>query len=305
MLINITKNLEKASSHIRRLYISFAMLFVGVTVYISFFELERSVSLIKNISVFSLFLCSGLIIGSYLLRVWRWLIYMRLLDENSSTMHHVWIYFSGFAFTVSPGKTGELMRSFFLKPLSIPFEYSFGCFVSERFFDIISVLLLGAFYLQLEWFNAFCIVLTFIILPIAVKRTILIISVLFKSYKIYYVLKELPQLWKYKITMKVCVISLFAWFFQGVILFIVLNEMNTYIDVSLAVSIYCLSLLIGALSLIPSGIGATELGMSWLLTQVGIDAETAAIAALVTRSLTLLPSLALGLVSSYILRKCY
>lgn len=70
----------------------------------------------------------------------------------------------------------------------------------------------------------------------------------------------------------------------------------------MAVSIYCLSLLMGAASLLPSGIGVTEVGMIWLLTQVGIDSDIAIITSLISRMLTLWPAMLIGLACAYTLK---
>jgi uncharacterized protein (TIRG00374 family) len=67
----------------------------------------------------------------------------------------------------------------------------------------------------------------------------------------------------------------------------------------MAISIYFLSLLIGAASLIPGGIDVTELGMIWLLTQIGVNNEIAFSATLLARMLTLWPAMAIGVISSF------
>jgi uncharacterized protein (TIRG00374 family) len=97
--------------------------------------------------------------------------------------------------------------------------------------------------------------------------------------------------------------TVIAWSAQGVVLYFFLVALGEDIALHTAVSIYCLSLLIGAASLIPGGLGATELGMSWLLTQVGISPDMALIAALFTRALTLWPAMSIGVMCSGLLLK--
>lgn len=55
--------------------------------------------------------------------------------------------------------------------------------------------------------------------------------------------------------------------------------------------------------MIPGGLGVTELGMSWLLTQIGIFPDIALIAALFTRTFTLWPAMCLGIICSAALSK--
>ena len=88
-----------------------------------------------------------LAVASYAFRSIRWLGYLRLVEIQASTVLHIQIYLSGFAFTASPGKTGELMRATHLSHLGVPFKYNLCSFISERLLDVIIVLLLGAYFL--------------------------------------------------------------------------------------------------------------------------------------------------------------
>ncbi|TOJ34026.1 lysylphosphatidylglycerol synthase domain-containing protein, partial [Vibrio parahaemolyticus] len=63
----------------------------------------------------------------------------------------------------------------------------------------------------------------------------------------------------------------------------------------------CSGLIIGAISLIPAGIGATELGIVFLLTSFGVNNQDAFAISVASRAITLLPALSLGLLCSIIL----
>ena len=86
-----------------------------------------------DLSAFIIIKCLGFVALSYSFRSFRWLGYMRINERNTSTIRHIMIYFSGLAFTVSPGKTGELMRGMHLYEIGIPFRYTLLSFLSERF----------------------------------------------------------------------------------------------------------------------------------------------------------------------------
>lgn len=112
----------------------------------------------------------------------------------------------------------------------------------------------------------------------------------------------IKMLWKSNAVMINTGYSLFAWSAQGVILYLVLIEFDVDINIGMAISIYCLSLLFGVVSFIPSGIGVTEIGMVWLLTQIGVDREIAVMSSLLTRTITLWPAMLVGLICSYHLK---
>ena len=55
-----------------------------------------------------------------------------------------------------------------------------------------------------------------------------------------------------------------------VALILIVNSMGLNIDTSLAIGIYCISILFGALSFVPGGIGTTEAAMTFMLINIGI-----------------------------------
>ena len=63
------------------------------------------------------------------------------------------------------------------------------------------------------------------------------------------------------------------------------------------VSIYTTSILLGAISFIPAGIGVTEGSITGLFTLYGIDISTALILSVMIRILTLWYSVAIGFIS--------
>lgn len=68
-----------------------------------------------------------------------------------------------------------------------------------------------------------------------------------------------------------------------------------------AVGIYALSILAGAASFVPGGLGVTEGAMVLLLVATGMDLSTASTAALMVRGLTLWFAVGLGVVSMLML----
>ena len=65
--------------------------------------------------------------------------------------------------------------------------------------------------------------------------------------------------------------------------------------------IYNISILAGAISFIPRGIGATEATISVILVNMGMDLPLAIIASIIVREITLWFAVGLGLISMIIL----
>ncbi len=91
-------------------------------------------------------------------------------------------------------------------------------------------------------------------------------------------------------------LGLIAWGAEGVAFHIILRSLDVPISLALAVGIYAVSVLAGALSFIPGGLGSTEAVMGVLLVLVGVDTATAVAATLVWRLATLWFAVAIGLV---------
>lgn len=93
-------------------------------------------------------------------------------------------------------------------------------------------------------------------------------------------------------------IGMLAWSRQGMAFYFLMRSVGMDLAMPLAVGIYSVGLLAGALSMIPGGIGATELATGLLLAAAGADAPVAMAAPLISRLSTLWFAVALGLLAS-------
>ena len=91
------------------------------------------------------------------------------------------------------------------------------------------------------------------------------------------------------------VLGLLAWFAEGYALWVVLDRMGADTPVLVAAGIYGVSVLAGAVSFVPGGLGGTELVMGSLLVLSGVDAPTAVSAVIICRLATLWFAVAIGL----------
>jgi uncharacterized protein (TIRG00374 family) len=90
------------------------------------------------------------------------------------------------------------------------------------------------------------------------------------------------------------VLGLIAWGAEGIAFHVILEALYINTSLLLAVGIYSISVLAGALSFIPGGLGSTEAVMVLLLTLVGADTPTAVAATLICRLTTLWFAVVIG-----------
>ena len=90
----------------------------------------------------------GLSLFNYGLRFLRWHTYLRALGARVTLGRDLLIYVAGFAFTVTPGKAGEAVRSFYLRGVGVPWSPGLAALAVERVLDLTVILMLAALALR-------------------------------------------------------------------------------------------------------------------------------------------------------------
>jgi len=259
-------------------------------------------------------------LASYLLRFLRWQYYLRCLDKNLS-MHlpallHLNYYLAGFALTMTPAKAGETIRSLYLKNHGVRFNHSLASFFCERFQDLIIITLLASLALLnfADYRNfVFIIALALLILlsTLRSKKIPLLLRYMASTGRMSRLRKILEHLaglldsahtlLQLRPLSTGMLLGLLAWSLQGLAFYFILATLNSPLPLTMALAIYAISLLAGALSFIPGGIGATEAVMYLLLSQAGLEHSQALVIPIISRVSTLWFAVLLGLLASLIL----
>jgi glycosyltransferase 2 family protein len=245
---------------------------------------------------------------NYGLRFLRWHAYLRALGGSIPVLHDLRIYVGGFALTTTPGKAGEIARTLWLHPYGIPAVVSVAAFLSERILDFLVILLLSGSAAALtqgaRWplfiaVTAVGCVLLVIYLPtfvVAPLRRILPHSVRMQT--------ALARFLEIVARTRACLtparsawgllIGILAWSAEGVGLFLLLYSFGQSLSPMTAVSVYALSMLAGAVSFLPGGLGGSEATMVLLLTVLKVPLPVAVAGTLIVRLTTLWFAVALG-----------
>jgi uncharacterized protein (TIRG00374 family) len=251
--------------------------------------------------------------SNYVLRFVRWLMYLKRFGYQIPHSLHFHYYMSGFALTTTPAKAGETIRSLYLKAHGVDFHHSLAMFFTERFLDVIVITLLAglsvlsfAEYGQFIFGTAIVLLLFLPLLRSGImvhnlqQLTVMIRFNRLRRLVLYLssLLDAARNLLEWRMLYSGMLIGLLAWSIQGIAFYFILTVMQTGIPWHIAMSIYAISLLAGALSFIPGGIGTTEAVMGVLLLNSGTDTVTAVAVPLISRLATLWFAVCLGLLSS-------
>ena len=253
----------------------------------------------------------GLSLFNYGLRYWRWEWYLQKLAQKPVPHQmHLAYYFCGFALSTTPGKAGETVRALYLKRHGISYNNTLSTFFVERFLDLLSIVLISsAAAFLFDGYGPVVVITGAVVfgsLPLlhspAVSKLLVRLSErnsgkLAKGFShLDNLLKSSAMLLKNRELFVGLVTGVIAWLSEAVGFWFLLHILGQDISVLMAVSIYGVAVLIGAISFLPGGLGSTEAVMSLLLISLGVDKSVALAATLICRIATLWFAVLLGII---------
>jgi uncharacterized protein (TIRG00374 family) len=254
---------------------------------------------------------------NYLLRFLRWQAYITSFGHHISRPLHLSYYLAGLALTTTPAKAGETLRSLYLLRHDVKLSESLASFFTERLLDVVVMVLLSALifltFPEFEKNHAIfilsVIILLIVLLPLLAtqypQNILLFISHKFPNKKIQKIITHLCSLLKssqsllgFKRLYPGLLIGLVAWSIQGLGFYFILLKIGFPLALMTALTIYAISILAGAASFIPGGIGATETVMGLMLLSLGSEPHLAIAIPVLTRLATLWFAVCIGLLAN-------
>jgi uncharacterized protein (TIRG00374 family) len=266
----------------------------------NFYDFASILLLLVTITAFSLFM-----------RYLRWLWLLKANIKNSLDINYMFAYFSGFAYTASPGKIGELIRIRYFNKINISSLKVFSAFVFERLFDLIVVFILCLFAINdnNSVVFAFIFVLSVLLFIFFLATNTSFLPKLFPRFGYFnkllvFIAKALGDLREWFNPLDILVsltIGLISWSAISIAFVILASHLNINLPLYIIFSIYPLAMLVGAASMIPAGFGTTEATIIYLLSLYEVPFEISLIAAIGIRISTLWFSILIGIISIIIL----
>ena len=280
------------------------VVFGGLIIYGDFRDVG---SRLANFPLVYLLAALGLASLNYLIRFFRWVYYLKLLRIQISVPDSALVFLAGLAMSVTPGKVGEVLKSYLLRDrVRVPVHATAPVVVMERGTDVISVVLLGLNGLALLPRS-----MSAVMLAVLIVFAILGWSVIFRfSDKLF----GLPLIRRWKLGLEgsratlrqlatpqplvvAVVLGILAWFCEGTALWVILRGLDTNVGLTSAIAIYAAATLVGAISTLPGGLVGTEGTMVALLQQAGVVRGPASAGTVLVRLVTLWFAVLLGLLA--------
>jgi uncharacterized protein (TIRG00374 family) len=264
----------------------------------------------------------GLAFSNYVLRFFKWQFYLAKLEiRNVGVIDSFLTFLSGFVLTISPGKVGEVFKSFVLfETHGVPMPKTAPIVVAERITDLIGIIVLIVLG-SLGFHGGF--------IPAAVGTVLVgtllgIIASRRASMAVITFVRGLPGPFKKvgpkleeayeSLTVLVApknliwptLLSIAAWSLECFALAIILFGFDAHVPVALSVFFYATSTLAGAVIPVPGGLGVTEAGLrEQMMTMGHVDEATSTAAMIFVRFATLWFAVAIGFLALAVIKQRY
>jgi HAD superfamily hydrolase (TIGR01490 family) len=255
-----------------------------------------------------------LVLLGYAIRYGRWRLLLKAVGQRPPIQADARIWMGSYAFTATPGKSGEAVRSLLLKKeCGVPLPPTLMALVVERLTDGTAVLLLLLINLPLllRWQVHLAVPMSLGVA--AVFGGWLVLRSPWAKAQLKSAIKRLlpqklasaggdglaalRQLLQPALLLQATVIGALAWSLEGVSLWLLLKGMGIdAVGIGGATIAHTAAGLLGALTLLPGGLGSTEAGTVGLLALQGVGVAAATPATLLIRLMTLWFATALGVV---------
>lgn len=232
------------------------------------------------------------------LRYVRWYWLLRWSGNFCPVLGGWWAYLSGFALTATPGKVGELLRIRYFDRLAVSADRVMSAFVFERALDVIVVFFLAVIFIaDMRIFGlaasfASLLLLSLVLAGLNPEKFIrLSCYCLEKKWlrfmRIFDFLANVFVGCRVWIRLGPVVVSLImgaaAWALNAYSFVYLIDNLDIQLPLLAAFSTYPMSMLAGAASMLPGGVGSTEAAIVIQLNWHGVDTATAFLVAVVIR----------------------
>jgi uncharacterized protein (TIRG00374 family) len=252
--------------------------------------------------------------ANYAIRFERWRTFLTRLGHRLPVGRHLLYYLSGFAFTVSPAKAGEAVRSLYLRSYGVSYSQSIAALFVERLQDLLAMVLLASLivsdrpaYRPLV-LGALVLVLALVgsttikALPEYLER----LRAHFRRPRIVRVLSAIANLLRSsrallqpRLLILGTAVGVLSWSAEGLGYYLICQGLHVQVPLLTAIGIYALAVLAGSAAFfLPAGLGGMELVMTTLLVAQGAPLRVALVATLLCRIATLWFAVLIGMAAA-------
>ena len=248
---------------------------------------------------------------NYLLRAFKWHYFFKVLRLDISFKENLWVFLSGLLMAVTPGKVGEVWKSWLIRDLrGYDLHRTVPIVFMDRITDVVAMLTLaslGVFVFRVSILS-FSLVVAILLSMLMVLRSKTIMLKIFGISERFENLREAYlsslDLLGLKPFILTVLISLVAWFMECLAFYLTFRGLSVEAGLFESTFIYAVSSIAGALTMLPGGLGVTEVSLAGLSSHLMMLNESTTVAAtLIIRTVTLWFAVGVGAVSYFVGRR--
>ncbi|HZW39662.1 MAG TPA: lysylphosphatidylglycerol synthase transmembrane domain-containing protein [Ignavibacteriaceae bacterium] len=300
----------------KKIFISLAfagLLYLGFTIYADYRNVAESFSRF-NWFLFPLLLLLSM--ANYFFRFLKWDYYLTLLKIKVKKIDSFSIFMSGLIMSVTPGKMGELLKAYLVKQITnVPVSKTAPIIFAERITDFVSLILLalfGAYMFDYGRMIVLGVAIFFLLILIILSSKKIALSILASLEKINFLKKYLINIQNaYEssyIMMRplplfyMVLVSLVSWFFECYGFYLILQSFRIDVTLFWSAFAYAFATIVGAISMLPGGLGVTEGSLTVLLMKHASKNDAFA-SVFIVRVVTLWFAVLVGIISVLLYQK--
>jgi len=284
------------------------VLYLAFTIYADFTQV---INAFGNFNLLLLPLLLFLSFLNYFTRFLKWDYYLSVVKVKMKKIDSLSTFMSGLIMSVTPAKLGEVLKSVLVKEITgEPISKTAPIILAERVTDFLSLLLIaivGAFIFDYGGNITIIVAVFFVILIIIISNKKIALPIINLSERIPLIKKYIHnihsayessyRLLKLKPLILMTILSLISWGFECLGYYFILVNFDVDFGLLWASFSYSFSTIIGAISMLPGGLGLTEGSLTYLLMEKGITADISVATTFIVRAVTLWFAVLVGIVS--------
>ena len=284
------------------------VLYLAFTIYADFTQV---INAFGNFNLLLLPLLLFLSFLNYFTRFLKWDYYLSVVKVKMKKIDSLSTFMSGLIMSVTPAKLGEVLKSVLVKEITgEPISKTAPIILAERVTDFLSLLLIaiaGAYVFNYGGNITIIVAVFFVILIIIISNKKIALPIINLSERIPLIKKYIHnihsayessyQLLKLKPLILMTILSLISWGFECLGYYFILVNFDVDFGLLWASFSYSFSTIIGAISMLPGGLGLTEGSLTYLLMEKGITADISVATTFIVRAVTLWFAVLVGIIS--------
>ncbi|NWF91012.1 MAG: flippase-like domain-containing protein, partial [Ignavibacteriaceae bacterium] len=254
---------------------------------------------------------------NYVSRFFKWQYYLTLLKVSISKVDSFSIFMSGLVMSVTPGKMGELLKSYLVKQITgTPISRTAPIILAERITDFISLVLIGIIGAYIYDYGRSIVIgvgIFFLIVVVIISNKTIALSIIKQFEKISFLKKYLHNInsayeSSYLLLRPIplfymTILSFISWSFECLGYHLILINFSMSLSYLWASFSYAFATIVGAISMLPGGLGLTEGSLTYMLIKKSYSKEIAVASTFIIRIVTLWFAVFVGIISVSLYQK--